>query len=134
MRTIDIYSHTFIGIALFLSLLFGVVAPIVINNTRTSDNQTMTQQPAPEAIATTPSPSSDPAPSLVDFEDMAGLDVATQELLNERYKGQGPGDFEKRLRRLEWAVSALSDRVFGKSVLPGEGQIGSDGESPTTDK
>lgn len=88
--------------------------------------------------ATVPPATNEPAPSQVDFEDMAGLDAATQRLLNERYQGQGPGDFEKRLRRLEMAVSALTDRVFGKSLLPGEsgqiGELGSDSVSPTTDK
>jgi hypothetical protein len=93
--------------------------------------------PPVTSIPSTPSPSDQPAPSQVDFEDMAGLDAATQELLNERYQGQGPGDFERRLRRLELSVSALSDRVFGRSLLPEEGQIGrlgSDGDSPTIDK
>lgn len=131
MRNIDIYSNAIIASVLFLSMLFGVVAPIVLNRMMI-DNQSMTQQPAPasQPIATVPSSTSEPAPSQVDFEDMAGLDAATQRLLNERYQGQGPGDFEKRLRRLEWAVSALTDRVFGKSVLPGEsGQIGELGDA-----
>jgi hypothetical protein len=90
------------------------------------------ETPATPPIASTPSPTNEPAPSQVDFENMAGLDAATQELLNERYGDAGSADFEKRLRRLEWSVSALSDRVFGMSLLPGEGQIGelgSDGES-----
>jgi hypothetical protein len=78
---------------------------------------------------------SEPPLNVVDFEDMAGLDAATQELLSQRYTPQPPGDFEKRLRRLEWAVSALSDRVFGRSLLPGasgeSGLIGDDGTGQT---
>lgn len=99
---------------------------------------TMRDQQPPAVQRSVPPATNEPAPSQVDFEDMAGLDAATQRLLNERYQGQGPGDFEKRLRRLEMAVSALTDRVFGKSLLPGEsgqiGELGSDSVSPTTDK
>ena len=90
-----------------------------------------------ESQPTVPAVPDEPPFAVVDFEDMAGLDVATQELLNERYRDIGPADFEKRLRRLEWAVSALSDRVFGKSLLPGKGQVGelgSEGGSPATHK
>ena len=129
-------------VIILLSGVFGGTFSFVIHSLGSGDRPA-TQQADPmitppvTPIPSTPLPSGQPAPSQVDFEDMAGLDAATQELLNERYQGQGPGDFERRLRRLELSVSALSDRVFGRSLLPAEGQIGklgSDGDSPTTDK
>jgi len=132
MIKIDFYAIAIAVVVIFLSGIFGGTMANVIHSIM-FDNESATQQPAPEAIASVPSLPDEPAPSLVDFEDMAGLDVATQELLNERYRDIGPADFEKRLRRLEWAVSALSDRVFGKSLLPGEGQIGELGSEAAND-
>lgn len=118
-------------------LLLGVMGTLVFSAAAGCNERQLTPPvvipSAPPAISqpSTPSPSSDPPPSLVDFEDMSGLDVATQELLNERYRDIGPADFEKRLRRLEWAVSALSDRVFGRSVLSGESGAAGIGDAGT---
>jgi hypothetical protein len=124
-------------VIILLSGVFGGTFSFVIHSL--GGDRPATQQADPmitppvTPIPSTPSPSDQPAPSQVDFEDMAGLDAATQELLNERYQGQGPGDFERRLRRLELSVSALSDRVFGRSLLPGEGRIGELGSEAASD-
>jgi hypothetical protein len=124
-------------LAITAALFSGLAIMSTISPQHISVNkQPPAQQSAPvsQPIASVPSPSTNPAPSQVDFEDMAGLDVATQNLLNERYQGQGPGDFEKRLRKLEREMAAVLDRVFGRSLRPGEGQIGELGESSATDK
>jgi len=120
------------GVAIVLSvLLFASVMLILKGNPgmkETNNQRPVVVIPSP-ANPTAPAVPSEPPLTVVDFEDMAGLDAATQELLRQRYNPQPPGDFERRLRRLEWAVSALSDRVFGRSILPGEsGQVGSIGE------
>lgn len=117
-----------IGISVSLVMLLMSYLIVSKLTMHTPQQPPAVQRSAPPA--TVPPATNEPAPSQVDFEDMAGLDAATQRLLNERYQGQGPGDFEKRLRRLEMAVSALTDRVFGKSLLPGEsGQIGELGDA-----
>lgn len=76
-------------------------------------------------LITSPSPSAvDDAPpfSVVDFEDMAGIDAATQELMDQRY---GEGDIDRRLRSIEANIDALNTRVFGRGVtLPGKGVDG----------
>jgi hypothetical protein len=113
MRPVD--AVVFILLAAFISLLLFF-----------SIDRCEKQQPVPKpdspppATPTVPAVPDEPPFTVVDFEDMAGLDAATQELLNQRYDQQGPGDFEKRLRRLEREMAAVLDRVFGRSVLPGE--------------
>lgn len=140
--TVDSIIVAFVQIACgsICLLLLGIMGTLVISAVTGCDKKSGTvviqpYAPAPQPVASTPSPTNQPAPSQVDFEDMAGLDVATQELLDQRHRETGPKDIEKRIMRLEWAVDALSDRVFGKTLLPGEGnigEIGSDGTSEAT--
>jgi len=118
--------------------LFGLAAGVLLGAVVTT---TLIRRPSaipvilPIANRSDMSIPSEPPLNVVDFEDMAGLDAATQELLSQRYTPQPLGDFEKRLRRLEWTVSALSNRVFGRSLLSGEsgesGPIGDDGTGQT---